>query len=123
METSDWAIVGTVVGVGVALLAVLVPLVVTLIGWVRKDVENVEKRLGERIDLQVEERLGQRIDGLATDEAALSRSVAWMQGAFAGPMGQRVLFGQFGGEEGSITPEELELFREWRRLATAAKVG
>ena len=45
-----------------------------------KRIDQVEERLGKRID-QVEERLGKRIDTLATDEAALARSVAWMQGA------------------------------------------
>jgi len=66
---------------------------------------QLEERLGKRID-QVEERLGKRIDTLATDEAALARSVAWMQGAFGVRPGERVIFGRSGGERaGELTPD------------------
>ena len=72
-----------IVGVGVTLLAVMVPLQLS----VARRIDRVEDRLNERMDRMDGrmERLEARIEELARDLRAMAERVARIEGAVCGP--------------------------------------
>jgi hypothetical protein len=74
MDMSPEAV--AIVGVGVALLAVLVPLLLSI----GRRIDRLEDRLNGRIN-----RLEARIEELARDLRALAERVARIEGAVCGP--------------------------------------
>ena len=72
-----------IVGVGVAILAVMVPLQLSI----ARRIDRVEDRLNGRMDRLESriERLESRIEELARDLGALAERVARIEGAVCGP--------------------------------------
>ena len=73
---TDGSVIVAVIGVGVALLAVLVPLLLSLAAGIRRELDHVRADVG---------RLDGRIDRLGGDLHALSDRVARIEGAITGP--------------------------------------
>ncbi len=69
-----------IVGVGVTLLAVLVPLQLSIGRRIDRRIDRLEDRLNGRMD-----RLESRIEELARDLGALAERVARIEGAVCGP--------------------------------------
>ena len=69
-----------IVGVGVTLLAVLVPLQLSMGRRIDRRIDRLEDRLNGRMD-----RLESRIEELARDLGALAERVARIEGAVCGP--------------------------------------
>ena len=69
-----------IVGVGVTLLAVLVPLQLSMGRRIDRRIDRLEDRLNSRMD-----RLESRIEELARDLGALAERVARIEGAVCGP--------------------------------------
>ena len=76
-----------IVGVGVAMLAVLVPLQLSVARRIDRRIDRLEDRLNGRMDRLESriERLESRIEELARDLGALAERVARIEGAVCGP--------------------------------------